>query len=209
MSRRSDRPWPDLSEERSLFRERGVWPMGIDEAGRGPWAGPVLAAAVRLDPERVPEGLDDSKRLSPNRRAGLDIAIRAMAAVGVGEASVEEIDRLNVHQATLLAMSRAALALGGPYVALVDGRFLPGGVSGRPVPKGDSKSASIAAASIVAKVARDTIMRALAQQHPSYHWEQNKGYGTKEHRDALLQHGPTQHHRRTFRPLYNMLCPER
>ena len=206
MARPSPRPLPDLSEERRLAAGAGIWPMGIDEAGRGPWAGPVVAAAVRLDPARVPEGLDDSKRLSPRRRAELDQAIRAAARVGLGLASVGEIDRLNIHQATLLAMRRAALDLGGPQVVLVDGLFLPDGVTGAAMAKGDSRSASIAAASIVAKVARDTIMQSLAQQHPSYHWEQNKGYGTPEHRDALLQHGPTQHHRHSFAPIRKMLC---
>ena len=208
MSRRRNRPWPDLAEERLLLDRTGIWPMGIDEAGRGPWAGPVVSAAVRLDPEDVPDGLDDSKRLSPNRRAGLNAAIRASASVGVGLASVEEIDRLNIHRATLLAMRRAATALAGPPVALVDGRFMPDGIEGTPIPKGDARCASIAAASIVAKVARDTIMRSLGQQHPPYHWEQNKGYGTQEHRAALLQHGPTQHHRRSFAPIRNMLCPD-
>ena len=208
MSRRSNRPLPDLAEETRLLRKGGAWPMGIDEAGRGPWAGPVVAAAVRLDPADVPAGLDDSKRLSAGRRAVLDAAVRRVAAVGLGQASVEEIDRLNIHRATLLAMRRAALDLGGPPVALVDGRFLPEGVTGAAIPGGDARCASIAAASIVAKVARDTIMRSLAQQHPSYHWEQNKGYGTREHRDALLQHGPTQHHRRSFRPIRNILCPD-
>ena len=204
--RRPTHPLPDLSEEHRFARRSGFWPMGIDEAGRGPWAGPVIAAAVRLDPDRAPEGLDDSKRLSPNRRAGLDLSIRASAAVGIGSASVEEIDRLNIHQATLLAMRRAAADLGGDMVALVDGRFLPEGLSGVAIPKGDTRCASIAAASIVAKVARDTIMRTLAQQHPPYNWGQNKGYGTQEHRAALLQHGPTQHHRRSFKPIHNMLC---
>ena len=208
MARRSDRPLPDLSEERRLAEDRGDWPMGIDEVGRGPWAGPVLAAAVRLDPGAVPEGLDDSKRLSPNRRAGLDLAVRAGAEVALGEASVEEIDRFGIHGATLLAMTRAARRLGGPQVALVDGRFLPPGLTGAAIPKGDSRSASIAAASIVAKVARDTIMRDLGQQHPFYNWGQNKGYGTAEHRAALLQHGLTPHHRLSFKPMHNMLCPD-
>ena len=207
MTRPSVRSRPDLSEERGLHARTGHWPMGLDEVGRGPWAGPVIAAAVRLDPEDVPDGLDDSKRLSPARRVRLDIAIRGSAQVALGCAEVDEIDRLNIHNATLLAMTRAARALGGPPVALVDGLFLPDGIGGLALPKGDSRSASIAAASIVAKVARDTIMRSLGQQHPAYNWGQNMGYGTAEHRAALLQHGITPHHRVSFKPIHNMLCP--
>lgn len=198
---------PDLTHERALHAETGHWPLGIDEVGRGPLAGPVLAAAVRLDPALVPPGLRDSKRLSPARRAALDLAIRGAAtALGIGVASVEEVDRLNVHHAALLAMARAAAAAGGGPV-LVDGRFVPGGLSGRAIVRGDALCATIAAASIVAKVARDTIMAALSQHHPGYGWERNAGYGTAEHRAALRQHGVTQHHRRTFAPVYQILCP--
>ncbi len=119
---------------------------------------------------------------------------------------MEEIDRLNIHHATLLAMARAAAAAGGGPV-LVDGRFVPPGLIGRALVRGDSASVSIAAASIVAKVARDAVMAALSQHHPCYGWERNAGYGTAEHRAALAQHGITPHHRRTFAPIHNMLCP--
>ena len=179
--------------------------MGIDEAGRGPWAGPVVAAAVRLDPARVPEGLDDSKRLSPARRAALDAQIRAAADCAVAEASVAEIDALGIGRATMLAMRRAADALGGP--AIVDGRALPEGVAGMPLVRGDARSQSVAAASILAKHARDAAMVTLAQRFPAYGWDRNKGYGTQAHRTALESHGPTQHHRRSFRPIREMLCP--
>ena len=197
----------DLTHERALAAATGRWPLGIDEVGRGPLAGPVIAAAVRLDPGRVPAGLADSKALSAARRVALDAAIRAdAAALGIGAASVAEIDALNVHHAALLAMSRAAAAAGGGTV-LVDGRFVPPGLDGRAIVRGDAASASIAAASIVAKVARDALMAALSQHHPCYGWDRNAGYGTAEHRAALLQHGVTQHHRRTFAPVHKMLCP--
>lgn len=198
---------PDLLHERLLAREAGGWPLGIDEVGRGPLAGPVLAAAVRLHPDRVPPGLADSKTLSPDRRRALDRAVREAAlAVGIGLASAAEVDALNVHHATLLAMRRAAAAAGGGPV-LVDGRFVPPGLVGRALVRGDALSASVAAASVVAKVARDTIMAALSQHHPFYGWERNAGYGTAEHRAALLQHGVTPHHRRTFGTVHKMLCP--
>ena len=198
---------PDLAQERALAEATGRWPLGIDEVGRGPLAGPVVAAAVRLDPSRIPEGLRDSKLLSPARRVRLDAAIRADAvAIGLGAASVAEIDSLNIHHAALLAMTRAARAAGGGP-ALVDGRFVPPALEGRAIVRGDASSASIAAASIVAKVVRDALMAALSQHHPCYGWERNAGYGTAEHRAALLQHGVTPHHRRTFAPVHNMLCP--
>lgn len=200
-------PVPDLAHERALHAEAGAWPLGVDEVGRGPLAGPVTAAAVRLDPDRVPTGLADSKALPAQRHGALDAAIRAAApALGLGEASVAEIDAIGIHRATLLAMTRAARAAGGGPV-LVDGRFVPPGLEGRAIVRGDAVSASIAAASIVAKVARDALMAALSQHHPCYGWERNAGYGTAEHRAALAQHGITPHHRRTFAPIRNMLCP--
>ena len=198
---------PDLDHERAMHARTGEWPLGVDEVGRGPLAGPVLAAAVRLDPDRVPPGLGDSKALTAARRVALDLLIRAEAlALGLGAASAGEVDALNVHRASLLAMSRAVRAAGGGAV-LVDGRFVPPDLSGLAIVRGDAASASIAAASIVAKVARDRLMAALSQHHPHYGWERNAGYGTAEHRAALLQHGVTPHHRKTFGPVRNMLCP--
>ncbi|MGR3540492.1 MAG: ribonuclease HII [Hasllibacter sp.] len=184
--------------------------MGIDEAGRGPIAGPVVAAAVILDPEAIPEGLDDSKRLSPARRAALRAEIESTASFGIGVIGVETIDRVNILQATFLAMREAAKGLMAD-LALVDGRMTPPGLNcpATGIVKGDARSVSIAAASILAKEHRDAIMRALAQQDPRFNWGENKGYPTAQHRRALLQHGPTQHHRRSFAPVHDMLCPQR
>ncbi len=181
---------------------------GLDEVGRGPWAGPVFAAAVVLDPACLPRGLDDSKKLTARRREALDIEIRATAAVSLGSASVEEVDRLNVLAASMLAMARAFAALPvSPVHALVDGNRLPD----LPCPAiavigGDGRCASIAAASIVAKVARDRLMAALALDHPGYGWETNAGYGTAAHRAALERLGVTTHHRRSFRPIAELLA---
>jgi ribonuclease HII len=176
---------------------------GVDEAGRGPWAGPVVAAAVILPPADVPAGIDDSKRLSRRRRAELFEEIRDKALVGIGEASVREIDTLNILQATLLAMRRAVDALTIlPAHVLVDGNRLPDlPCATQAVVKGDSRSLSIAAASIIAKVTRDRSMRELADAFPGYGWERNAGYGTKEHAEALRRIGPTPHHRHSFRPV--------
>lgn len=182
---------------------------GIDEVGRGPWAGPVTAAAVILDPAQVPAGLNDSKKLSATRREALFSEIMAVAQVGLGEASVQEIDRINILQATYLAMRRAIEALPHPPAfALIDGNRLPSGLPcpGQTVIKGDSKSVSIAAASIVAKVTRDRQMVALSQQFPGYGWETNAGYGVKAHAEALETLGVTPHHRRSFKPIHKILC---
>lgn len=182
---------------------------GIDEAGRGPWAGPVVAAAVVLDRGRVPEGLDDSKKLSARRREALIDQIVAQASVGVGIGSVAEIDELNIARANDLAMTRAVAALPvRPAFLLIDGNWVPRNldIAARAIPKGDALSLSIAAASIVAKVTRDRIMAELAAAHPGYSWERNKGYGTAAHRAALESLGVTPHHRRSFRPIHNMLC---
>jgi ribonuclease HII len=181
---------------------------GVDEVGRGPLAGPVMAAAVILDPAVIPEGLDDSKKLSIKQREAVFPTIMASAIVGVGEASVEEIDEINILQASLLAMRRAVEALPCvPDHVLVDGRTLPQGLampcSG--VIGGDGQSLSIAAASIVAKVLRDRLMVDLAQQHPGYGWETNMGYGSKSHIAALQDLGATPHHRRSFKPVHNIL----
>jgi ribonuclease HII len=188
---------------------------GVDEAGRGPLAGPVIAAAVILDRETLPailaNGLDDSKRLSRARRAALFIALRGEARIGIGGASVAEIDRLNILQATFLAMARALGRLGDrPDCALVDGNRLPElPCPARAVVGGDGRSLSIAAASIVAKITRDRIMAGLARRHPGYGWERNAGYGTKAHRDALARIGVTHHHRASFSPVTRILALER
>lgn len=182
---------------------------GVDEVGRGPLCGPVLAAAVRLDPDRIPEGLNDSKKLSAPRRAELFESIMASADVSHGQASVAEIDRLNILRASHLAMSRAVDGLAvTPDHALIDGNMIPRDFtySAEAVVRGDARSLSIAAASIIAKVLRDRIMVDLAQQYPGYGWDRNAGYPTKEHLNALQNLGVTPHHRRSFRPVHNILC---
>lgn len=184
---------------------------GIDEAGRGPWAGPVVAAAVVLDRQNLPDGLNDSKQLSKKKRESLFELIRQSALVGVGIGTVEEIDRLNIARANDLAMERAVVDLGmEPGFLLIDGRWVPTALSApaRAVIKGDTLSLSIAAASIIAKVTRDHIMAELAAANPGYHWETNQGYGTKAHAEALKALGVTPHHRRSFRPIHNILYQE-
>jgi ribonuclease HII len=184
---------------------------GVDEAGRGPLAGPVVAAAVILDRKRIPKGLNDSKQLSAETREELFVLIMERAtAVGVGEASVDEIDLVNIRQATHLAMARAVRALAiAPQFALVDGNDAPAlPCRCDTLVEGDARSVSIAAASIVAKVTRDRLMRALHDEHPGYGWFNNKGYGTGEHLEALGRLGPCRHHRRSFAPVHNILYPQ-
>ena len=190
---------PDLSFE--LLESGRV--AGIDEVGRGPFAGPVVAAAVILDQNNIPDGIQDSKKLSKAKREELFLAIHATAAVGIGEASVQEIDRHNILEASLLAMRRAMEALPTrPNAALVDGNRDPKlGLPTRLIVKGDGRSLSIAAASIVAKVTRDRKMCALAEVYPQYGWEKNAGYGTAEHRKGLREFGITPQHRRSFAPI--------
>jgi ribonuclease HII len=178
--------------------------VGVDEVGRGPWAGPVVATAVWLDPERIPPGIRDSKQLSARKREAIAALLWEQAVVGMGEASVEEIDRLNILQATFLAMRRAVAALPfTPDHALVDGNKVPPLLpcSATPVIGGDRVSLSIGAASIVAKVARDRLMAELARIHPHYAWERNAGYGTATHQQGMREHGITEHHRRSFKPV--------
>lgn len=180
---------------------------GLDEAGRGPLAGPVVAAAAVLNEGAAPPGLDDSKVLTSDKREILCGQLRSVALFGIGAASVAEIDRFNILAASLLAMRRALESLVWrmgrlPDLALVDGNQSPR----LPCPtelviKGDGRSASIAAASIIAKVARDRAMAALAWEYPGYGWETNAGYGTALHRAALVSLGPTVHHRRSFAPV--------
>lgn len=198
------RKGPDLSLEAAH-----PWPVcGVDEAGRGPWAGPVSAAAVILDPARTPAGLDDSKKLSERRRQALEVEIKASAlAWGVGFASVEEIAEINILQATGLAMRRAVEALAvAPAFILVDGSYrfdLPAPV--RPVVRGDSLSASIAAASILAKTARDRVMVELDQAWPGYGFAAHKGYHAPVHVEALQRLGPCPAHRMSWAPIRALL----
>ncbi len=205
------KPRPDFSFENAA-RLRGFARIaGVDEAGRGPLCGPVVAAAVRLDPGRIPDGLNDSKALSPARRAALFDAIHQVAEVAWAEASVAEIDTFNILRASHMAMVRALDRLpGGVDLALIDGNLAPRNLAipSETVVKGDARSLSIAAASIVAKVMRDRIMVDLAQQHPGYGWDRNAGYPTKDHLLALRNLGLTPHHRRSFRPVHNILYQE-
>ena len=175
---------------------------GVDEAGRGPLAGPVFAAAVILRPDVVIDGINDSKKLTEKKREALfDVILKEASAYSIASASVEEIESLNILQATFLAMKRAVQGLSvSQELALIDGNMVPPGleIPGRSVVKGDALSASIAAASILAKVTRDRIMRELDAQYPEYGFAKNKGYGTAEHIAALKKYGPTPIHRRSF-----------
>jgi ribonuclease HII len=203
------RTLPDFATEASAIAGGARLVAGLDEVGRGPWAGPVVAAAVVLDPETIPEGLDDSKRLTAVRREVLYGLLVGCASVGVGQASVAEIETMNILQASHLAMRRAVAALAErPATALVDGGRVPPGLPcpARAIIDGDAQVVSIAAASIVAKVVRDRIMVALSQQFPGYGWERNMGYGTADHAAGLARLGVTPHHRRSFRPIHNHLC---
>lgn len=185
--------------------------IGVDEAGRGPLAGPVVAGAVVLCKPR-PAGLDDSKKLSPARRLQLEEVIKRRCRWAVGVVEVEDIERLNIFGATMLAMTRAVAALCAqlgeePGEVLVDGNLTPHGRclewrwKARAIVGGDALEPCISAASIIAKEHRDRIMRQLAEAHPHYGWERNAGYGTPEHVEALRRHGPTVHHRRHFAPV--------
>ena len=185
--------------------------IGVDEAGRGPLAGPVVAAAVVLGRE-IPAGLDDSKRLSAKRRAVLDEAIRAQCCWAVAVVEPEEIDRVNIFQATMLGMTRAVASLmaaldGARCEVLIDGNMTPAGRCGewcwpaRAIVGGDGIEPAISAASIVAKEWRDRLMLEAAQAFPQYGWERNKGYGTAEHMEALRVHGASPLHRRSFAPV--------
>ncbi|TCO73280.1 ribonuclease HII [Rhodovulum euryhalinum] len=203
---------PDFMLETEALAAGAAWIVGVDEVGRGPLAGPVTAAAVRLDPAAIPPGLNDSKRLTPARRAALAETLMDCAQVSVGHASVQEIDTMNILRASHLAMCRAIAGLPrSPDLALVDGNLLPRDLPcpGRVVVKGDARCLSIAAASIVAKVTRDAIMVELAQHFPGYGWERNAGYGTRAHLDALRDIGVSPHHRRSFAPVHNILYQDK
>ncbi|WP_439124900.1 ribonuclease HII [Marivita sp.] len=199
---------PSFDFEEQLWADGHLRIAGVDEAGRGPLAGPVVAAAVVLSPGQVPSGLNDSKALTARKRDALLKVIMEQAEVGIGEATVQEIDEINILRASHLAMCRAIAALPHPPDhVLIDGNLIPRGLtfSATPIVKGDSLSLSISAASIVAKTRRDAIMWDLAQQCPGYGWETNQGYPTKCHKEALRNLGVTPHHRRSFKPVHNML----
>ncbi|WP_299847539.1 ribonuclease HII [uncultured Roseovarius sp.] len=202
---------PDYSFEIRAHESGAALVAGVDEVGRGPLAGPVTAAAVILDPTCIPKGLNDSKRLPAKRRNELNTQLIDCADVSIAHASVEEIDELNILRASHLAMERAIAGLRQtPDLALIDGNMIPKGLAIRAqtIIKGDAISVSIAAASIVAKTCRDQIMWDLAQQYPGYGWETNAGYPSKRHREALQNLGVTPHHRRSFKPVHNILYQE-
>ena len=202
------RSFPDFDFERMAYHSGALRVVGVDEVGRGPLAGPVTAAAVWLNPDAVPEGLNDSKCMTPARRQDLSAILFKVAEVSIAYATVAEIDTMNILRASHLAMIRAIQGLQRPPDhALIDGNMIPDGMpcGARAIVKGDMRSLSIAAASIVAKVARDRLMVDLAQQNPGYGWETNAGYPTAAHRAALINLGITAHHRRSFAPVYKML----
>ncbi len=193
---------PHFRRER-VHIANGLIVCGIDEAGRGPWAGPVVAAAAVLDPKCIPKGLDDSKKLSAEKREALFADIQASAQVGIGISEADEIDAINILQATYRAMQRAVAQLSVlPHLALVDGnRAPPLTIRVQTIIGGDATSVSIAAASIIAKVTRDRIMREMHALYPHYGFSQHKGYGTAFHADALAKHGPCPQHRKSFNPV--------
>lgn len=198
---------PDFIREKQLLKTYSVI-AGVDEVGRGPWAGPVTACAVVLDPANIPDGLDDSKKLTAKRREFLFEQILNTADVSIAHVSVAEIDQINILQASLLAMEKAVAGLTKVAdFALIDGNKTPKNLScpSEAIIKGDAKSSSIAAASIVAKVTRDRLMVTLSQQFPGYAWETNAGYGTKAHQEGLKALGVTAHHRHSFKPIHKML----
>jgi ribonuclease HII len=195
---------PDFNLE-LLARKAGHWPVaGTDEAGRGPLAGPVVAAAVILDPDNIPEGLNDSKKLTAKQREALFDAIIATSEVSIAASGPRHIDDRNILRASLDAMRRAVAGLSvAPAYVLADGRDVPQGLScpGKAVIKGDSRSVSIAAASIIAKVTRDRMMARAHLVFPAYGFAKHAGYGTAQHRNGIDEHGPCSLHRMSFRPL--------
>ena len=201
-------PQPCFDLEAALM-ERYEGPVaGIDEAGRGPWAGPVVVAAVILDPARIPEGLNDSKLMTPDAREDRYQAIIATSIVSVVIGPVRRIDRDNILQASLWGMRAAYRGLGVPIgAALIDGNIIPRRFpcQARAIIGGDGLSLSVAAASIVAKVTRDRLMVKLSRRYRRYAWDSNKGYGTQEHALAIKKHGVCTHHRRSFSPIERAL----
>ena len=202
---------PDMQEEMAAYAEGYHYVCGIDEAGRGPLAGPVMTAAVMLPQGYELPGLNDSKKLTAHKREELYAALMADERVlkCVAQASVEEIDKLNILRATHLAMARAAQGLPQqPDMCLIDGLPVPGfPLPSRSLVKGDARCLSIAAASILAKVSRDHYMQELARQYPHYGFERHAGYGTRQHMQAIRQSGITPHHRRSFAPVAQMELP--
>ena len=200
---------PSYSLERELGAPEKII-CGVDEVGRGPLAGPVITAAVILDPENIPHSLNDSKKLSAKKRAIISKEILECAEYAFGKASLEEIDELNILHATMLAMQRAVVNLPRKVDhILVDGKRLPDfDAPASAVIKGDQKSVSIAAASIIAKEKRDFLMKKLHELHPEYGWSQNSGYGTKLHMEALNLVGPSRFHRKSFAPIRNLMTQE-
>ena len=202
---------PDMQYEKNALAEGHSRVCGIDEAGRGPLAGPVVAAAVILPPDFELPGLTDSKQLSVRKRESLFEQLMQSPDVlkGIAQATVEEIDRLNILRATHLAMARAAQSIcPSPDFCLIDGLPVPGfPIDSRSIVKGDAHCLSIAAASVLAKVTRDRIMRELHEQFPQYGWDHNAGYGTAQHVRAIEKYGITPHHRRSFAPVAQATLP--
>jgi ribonuclease HII len=203
---------PNFELEQAALSRGAFRIAGVDEVGRGPLCGPVTAAAVILNPDDIPEGLNDSKKMSAKKRDALYDEILAKADCCIAHATVQEIDEINILRASHLAMTRAIAGLTkAPDHILIDGNMIPKGLAtyAEAVVKGDGRSLSIAAASIIAKVARDRIMGDLAIEFPGYGWEKNAGYGTKQHLEALRALGVTPHHRRSFKPIHNILYQEK
>lgn len=200
---------PSFDLEEELMDLHGLPVAGIDEAGRGPWAGPVVVAAVILNPNRIPEGLNDSKVLTPQAREDRFAEIIATSCVSITIGQVRRIDRDNILQASLWGMRAAFRGLQVPQAAaLIDGNLVPKrfpGGKARAIVGGDGLSLSVAAASIIAKVTRDRIMVKLAKRYRRYGWESNKGYGTPEHARAVREHGVCTHHRKSFAPIERAL----
>ncbi len=201
-------PSPSFDLEAALMEQYAGPVAGIDEAGRGPWAGPVVVAAVILDPDRIPEGLNDSKLMTAAAREDRYQAIMATSIVSVVIGPVRQIDRINILQASRWGMRAAYRRLGVPIgAALIDGNIIPRRFpcKARAVVGGDGLSLSVAAASIIAKVTRDRLMVKLSRRYRRYAWDSNKGYGTREHADAIKKHGVCTHHRRSFSPIERAL----
>ncbi|WP_090208914.1 ribonuclease HII [Yoonia litorea] len=203
---------PDFSFEDAAHRRGLSCVAGVDEVGRGPLAGPVVAAAVVLDPANIPDGLNDSKKLSAKRRASLYAQLMECADVSIAQATVSEIDEYNILRASHIAMVRAVAGLKlVPDHVLIDGNMVPRDLTTacETIVKGDARSLSIAAASVVAKLWRDEHMVALAQQYPHYGWEKNAGYPTTQHKLGLQEFGVSPHHRRSFKPVHNILYQDK